>query len=146
MPEETARKTTGKLTWDDATNRHHTRPINYTLDIRDFQGRAAFALLAIAANHHLGTSDLERLLNALGVERSRSYIQRRRWMVDPTADNPGAKPDVDGQDERAQQIIREHPRKSARALVRLLAEHGIKRGKTWVWQNRCERRDPGPNF
>jgi hypothetical protein len=132
------RKPTGKLTWKDWNNREHSRPVNYTLDIRDFQGRAAFALLAIAANQHLGTSDLERLLEAFGVNRSRSYVQRRRWMVDPVKHNPGAKPNEDGQDERARKIIKEHPTKSARALVRLLAENGITRKKTWVWENRCE--------
>lgn len=137
MSEETTKKPTGKLTWKDYKDCEHSRPINYTLDIRDFEGQAAFALLAIAANRHLGTSDLERLLNAFGLQRSRSYIRRRRWMVDPTAGSPGAVPNEDGQDERARKIIREYPKKSARALVHILAEHGIKRGKTWVWQNRC---------
>lgn len=132
------RRPKGVLRWEDLNRRKHERPINYTLDIRDFEGRAAFALLAIAANHHLGTSDLRRLLNAFGVERSRSYVQRRRWMVDPTNGNPGAKPNADGQDDRARRIIRQYPKMSARALVRLLSEHGINRGKTWVWQNRCE--------
>ena len=136
MTEE--RKPTGQLHWEDWRGRKNERPINFALDIRDFEGRAAFALLAIAANHHLGTSDLKRLLDSFGVERSRSYIQRRRWMVDPAKDNPGAKPNADGQDGRARKLLREYPKMSARALVRLLAERGIKRGKTWVWQNRCE--------
>lgn len=134
--ESPERESTGTLSWHGA-KRKETRPINFTLDIRDFRGRGAFALLAIAANRHLGTSDLIRLLCSFGVERSRSYVQRRRWMVEPSKSNPGYKPNADGQDERAQKIIREYPKKSARALVRLLSERGITRGKTWIWENRC---------
>jgi hypothetical protein len=135
---DTIRKPTGKLTWEDFKGRQCMRPINFTLDIRDFEGRAAFALVAIAANHHLGTSDLVRLLDSFGVERSWSYVRRRLWMVDPVKHLSGVKPGADGQDDLAREIIRQYPRKSARWLVRFLAEHGIKRGKTWVWQNRCE--------
>jgi hypothetical protein len=135
MPDE--RKPTGVLSWTDWRRREHNRPIRFTLDIRDFEGTASFVLLAAAANRHLGTSDLVRLLESFGVERSRSYVQRRRWMVDPKKNDPGVKPGADGKDERAREIIRANPRASARHLVRLLAECGIRRGKTWVWENRC---------
>ena len=129
-------KTTGTISWKNWRGKLETRPVKFTLDLRDFKGTAAFVLLVAAANKHLGTSDLMRLLETFDVERSRSYVQRRRWMVDPTKHPPGVKPGADGQDARALDILDANPRASARALVRLLAEKGIRRGKTWVWANR----------
>jgi len=130
------RKNTGTLTWKNWRGKEQCRPINFTVDIREFKGMAAFVLLVVAANKHLGTSDLIRLLESFDVERSRSYVQRRLWMVDPTKHPPGVKPDADGKDARALDILDANPRASARYLVRLLAQNGIRRGKTWVWANR----------
>jgi len=44
---------------------------------------------------------------------------------------------LDGKDEVAREIIRDHGKTlSIPALIRKLADNGIKRGKTWVAENR----------
>jgi hypothetical protein len=134
------RKPTGTLTFEDGRGRPQSRPINFTLDVRDFEGTAGEAHAVIAANRHLSVGDLRLLLSSFGIERPRSWIHRRRWMYqDPeTTNEVGAKPNADGKDERARAIIRDkdNSRMSARQLVHLLREHGIPRGRDWVWKNR----------
>jgi hypothetical protein len=73
-------------------------------------------------------------------QRSRSWIARKRWLFeDPNnVNHPGEKPNADGRDSRAISIIRENRTMSARALARLLSEHGIRRGKDWVLKHRCD--------
>lgn len=127
------------ISWTDWRGREQRRPINPTLNVDEFRGAPGHALLLIAANRHLSVSDLRRLLDVEGIERSRSWIQRRRWLFsDPDAVNaPGAKPNRDGRDERAIAIMRDNPNLSARQLSYLLKQHGIRRGKDWVLKNRC---------
>jgi DNA-binding transcriptional regulator WhiA len=44
----------------------------------------------------------------------------------------------DPNDARAVAIMRQHPNMSLRELARLLASNGIRRGKDWVRQHRCD--------
>jgi|ERR1700678_38844 len=128
------------LSWTDGRDKEVTRPLNYTLDIREHVGEPGWALLAIAANRHLSVADLLRLLSTEGVERSRSWISRRRWMFQPldTVNSPGQKPNRDGKDDRAIAIMRDNTRKSVRQLVRLLKEANIGRSREWVRRHRCD--------
>ena len=50
----------------------------------------------------------------------------------------GAKADKDGRGEEAAELIRSNPTLSITKLVELLADHGIKRKKTWVGDKRAE--------
>jgi hypothetical protein len=127
------------LSWTDGRDKEVTRPLNYTLDIREHVGEPGWAVLAIAANRHLSVADLLRLLSTEDVERSRSWIGRRRWMFQPPGtENSQGKPDKDGKDERAIAIMREDTTKSVRQLVWLLNENGITRSREWVRCRRCD--------
>jgi hypothetical protein len=127
------------MTWTDGRGKPASREVNLTLAVNKFRGTPGHALLIIAANTHLSVSDLWRLLGSEGIGRSRSYIQRRRWLFqDPDTINvQGTKPNLDGKDDRAFQIMRDNPTLSLRQLSRLLKQHGIHRGKDWIMHNRC---------
>lgn len=47
---------------------------------------------------------------------------------------------TDGKEDAAADIIRNNPGSSARELVALLGESGIKRGRTWVTEMRMKQR------
>jgi hypothetical protein len=128
-----------KITWTNWRGRQESREVNDVLDIRDHGGEPGWAMLAIAANTHLSVADLLRLLEANGVGRSRSWVQRRRWMFQqPDAKNsPGTKPNKDGKDARAIQILRANPKMSVRQLARELLKSGIVRSREWVRRHRC---------
>lgn len=137
------RKHVGTISWEDLRGREQVREINYTLDVRDFQGTRGYPWLLIAANRHLSADVLRLLLLTAGekYERSRSWIARKKRYLfkDPdTLDSPGARPNADGKDALAIQIMRENRTISARALSRLLSKHGIRRGKDWVLVHRCD--------
>jgi hypothetical protein len=136
---EEKRSEKGTISWTDWRDKEQTRPVNWTLDIRDHQGEPGWAMLAIAANTHLSVADLLRLLSTGGVERSRSWIGRRRWLFSKldAINNPGAKPNKDGKDPLAIDVMRANPTLSVRQLVRALSEHGITRKREWVRQHRC---------
>ena len=127
------------MRWTDWRGKVQTRQINPTLTLEQYKGTPGHALLIIAANRHLSVADLERLLDSEDIERSRSWIQRRRWLFsDPDAINaPGTKPNVDNKAARAIAIMRDNPNLSLRQLSYLLKQHGIHRGKDWVMKNRC---------
>ena len=129
----------GTMSWEDGRGTRQTRQTNPTIETDKFRGTPGFALLVIAANRHLSVADLERLLGAYDIERSQTWIRRRRWLFsDPDAVNaPGKKHNADGLDERAVAIMRDNPALSVRQLSRLLKERGINRGKDWVMRNRC---------
>jgi hypothetical protein len=128
----------GKMTWRNWRGREESREINDVLDIRNHRGEPGWALLAIAANTHLSVADLLRLLEANGVERSRTWIQRRRWMFQqPDTVNSSGKPNKDGQDARAIQIMLANPKLSVRQLARELLKSGITRSREWVRRRRC---------
>ena len=129
----------GTLSWTDWRGKEQTRPINWTLDIRDHLGEPGFALLAIAANTHLSVGDLLDLLEDKGVERSRSWVARRRWLFQqPGTVNPTSPANRDGKDAWAVKIMREHTKLSVRDLAELLEEKGITRSREWVRRHRCD--------
>jgi len=123
--------------WTDPRGNEQTREVNLKLDIRNFEGRAGYALLLIAANPHLSYDALLRYLETKGVERTLSWLRRRRWMFHPDA-NSGAKANRDGKSVRAVAVMRENSTLSLRELVRVLKENGITRSKDWVRQHRCD--------
>ena len=129
------------LTWTDWRGRKQVRPISHTVtDIRKFEGTAVYPYLFMAANPNLSYSDMVYWLKIVGCERSQNWLFRRRWMLGPDfAPKSGTKVNADGQDERAIQIMHnpDNARISAARLVRVLGEHGIRRSRSWVWQNRC---------
>jgi hypothetical protein len=129
-----------KMAWTNWRGKDESRELNWTLDIRDHRGEPGFALLAIAANTHLSVADLMRLLAIEGVKRSRSWIQRRRWLFQQpdTVNSPG-KPNADGKDARAVALMADNPTLSVRQLVRLLSKAGIARSREWVRTHRCDR-------
>ena len=133
-------KTKATMKWDWG-NGPQERPINLTLDIRDFEGTAGYAWVFLAANPHLSAADIWRwlLMKGNGMARSESWIQRRRWLFLPRGTiNSRSKPNRDGKDEKAITLMAEHTRLSLRDVVRLLAQHGIKRGKDWVRKHRVD--------
>jgi len=130
----------GTLSWTNWRGKEETRVLNYVLDIRNHVGQPGWAWLVIAANPHLSVADLLRFLSCKGVERSRSWMARRRWMFQPddTKNSPGQKPNRDGKDDRAIAIMRDNTRKSVRQLVWLLNEAKIDRSREWVRRHRCD--------
>ncbi len=127
-----------EMRWTDGRGNEVSREVNETVDLRQFEGTAGYALLVLAANRHLSRFALWLWLKHHGVGRSDSWIMRRRWLFQkPTETNAsGAKPDADGHGKPALDIMRTNPTLSLRDLVRLLAKHGIKRSREWVRRNR----------
>ena len=127
------------MNWIDGHDREVSCEVRETIDLRQFEETPGYALLVIAANPHLSRSNILQWLRLKGVERSDSWITRRRWLFqNPNASNaPGVKPDMDGKGKRALTIMRANPRLSLRELTRFLAEHGIRRSREWVRRNRC---------
>ena len=126
-----------QMKWIDGHGNEVSREIIETIDLRQFEGRPGYALLVLAANPHLSRVNIWHWLQHKGVERSQTWIARRRWLFqEPCA--PGTKPDSDGKRNRAVEIMRANPTLSLRDLTRLLAEYGIKRSREWVRRNRCD--------
>lgn len=127
------------MKWTNWQGKEASREVNETLDLRQFEGTAGYALLVLAANQHLSRFEIWMWLNRQGVERSDSWIARRRWLFQKPSDSnaPGIKPDADGHGKRARAIMQNNPTMSLRDLTKLLAEHGIKRSREWVRKNRC---------
>lgn len=130
---------TWKLTYDepDRYGRKRVRTVNRMIDIADFKDRAGFPWLLLAANPHLTVRDIQAVLSNINerLERPAGWISRHRWMFHGKG-KTGSKPNADGQDERARQLMAEHPHLSSRQSVYMLREHGILRDKTWVLMNR----------
>lgn len=130
---------TWKLTYDepDRYGRKRVRTVNRMIDIADFRDRAGFAYLLMAANPHLSVRDTQAVLANIGEQHERpvGWISRRRWLFHGTG-SAGTKPNADGQDEKAREIMAENPRLSNRQMVYLLRENGINRSREWVRQNR----------
>ena len=138
------RADTTTLSFTDGRRNRVQREVRQTLDIRDFIGTPGYSLLVVAANTHLSVSDIDHFLDEQTREhpaagRSRSWIQRRRWLFQkPGTDNSkGREPDGDRQQSCALVIMAEHPTESVRGLTKLLAEHGIYRSREWVRKHRC---------
>ena len=126
-----------RMTFTDGRG-DQVRKVNMHLDVGDFKGLAGFPWLLMAANPHLSVTDLVRAyLHIGGGKRSRSWFDRRRWLF--VRDRPpGAKPDLDGLDMRARELMAEHSTRSAREVSRLLKAAGINRSREWVRRHRCE--------
>jgi hypothetical protein len=138
-----AGKTT--MSWTDWRGNKITEQVNTVADARNVVGLAGYPWIIMAANPQLSNVLIERYLEQCGidgVERSRSWIQRRRWMFRrvPQGNAKGPRADIDGNEARALRIMREHPKLSAPQLSYLLEEHGIKRGATWVRTHRVDAR------
>jgi hypothetical protein len=116
------------------------KTIRYRVDIdaREFQGRPGMAWLLMAANINLSINELLEVMAAHGLQRTRSWIARRRWIffdADYVRASGGVQ-NADGKEVRAYEIMGQHPRVSARELARILRKQGIKRGKDWVLKHR----------
>lgn len=116
------------------------KKIKYRVDIdaREFKGRTGMPWLIMAANVSLSINQLLDVMAHYGYERTRSWVARRRWIFFDAdyVRQCGASADADGQQARAYRIMDQHPRVSARELVRILRERGIKRSKDWVLKHR----------
>lgn len=114
--------------------------IRYRVDIdaRDFKGRAGMPWLIMAANVNLSINQLLDVMAAYGCQRTRSWVARRRWIFFDAnyVRQAGGQADSDGQQAHAYRLMDEHPSVSAREMVRILRDAGIKRGKDWVLKHR----------
>ena len=134
------------LRWIDYRGFEQTRIFNQTIDVRAFIGTPGYSLLVVAANTHLSIANIEHFLDersreAPGTARSKSWIQRRRWLFQrPGTDNNTKRPvpDLDGKQARAVAVMSEYPKASLYELVGILREHGIKRSREWVRLHRCD--------
>ncbi len=128
------------MAWTNGYGKEVRREVNQQINLEDYVGTPGYAMLVVAANRDLAIADIERFFGLRDVERSRSWIQRRRWLFDKEdAIHPnGPKPNQDGRDDRAVAIMREFPCVSVRHLVVLLKERGITRSREWVRQRRCD--------
>jgi hypothetical protein len=128
-----------ELTWTDGHGREVRWEVKPILTVADYRGAPGHALMLVAANRHMSVTALERLLDREGIERSRNWIQRRRWLFEDweKINKPGERPNADGKDAHAIAIMRDNPKMSARALARFLSKNGIRRGKDWVLKHRC---------
>lgn len=128
-----------RLTYDepDRYGRKRVRTVNRIIDIADFRDKPGFAYLLMAANPNLTVRDIQAVLSNVGEqhERPAGWISRRRWLFHGTGES-GRKPNADGLDEKARQIMAEHPKLSSRQTVYLLRKHRIRRDKNWVLKNR----------
>ena len=116
------------------------KEVKTVADARDIEGLAGYPWIIIAANPHLSNTAICNYLGECGipgVERSPSWVQRRRWMF-RSGSSPGAgrAADLDGKQSRALTIMQAHPEMSVRRLVYLLKENGIKRQREWVRKHR----------
>ena len=61
---------------DQLAGEQVSREVNETIDLRQFEGTAGYALLDLAANRHSSRWELQLWLKRRGVERSDSWIAR----------------------------------------------------------------------
>jgi hypothetical protein len=129
------------IEWSELDSVGLGKKVRYRLDINaaDFKGRAGMPWLIMAANVNLSINELLEVMEAYGYFRPRSWVSRRRWIffdANYVRNAGGRIGNADGQDERAYQIMDEHPHVSARELARILRNKGIRRGKDWVLRHR----------
>jgi hypothetical protein len=133
-----------ELWWTDWDGKKKTVDVNLVADARNVVGLAGYPWLIIAANPQLSNVLIERYLANCGiddVERSLSWIQRRRWMFRRSAKKNGAKPNLDGNHARAIRIMRDYPTVSNCKLVHILKKQRIKRSREWIRKHRCDPLD-----
>jgi hypothetical protein len=131
------------ISWTNYRGKEITREINLVGNLQDFRGTPGYSLLVVAFNTHLSVRDIEKFLGVEArdfplVERTRSWIQRRRWLFQqPGTDNRKDPPsDRDGKYAEACAIMAENRTLSAGRLSRLLMEHGINRSREWCRKHR----------
>jgi hypothetical protein len=134
-------KTPTTISFTDGRGKEQTRVINHVIDIRDYRGTPGYSMLVVAANRNLSGPDIEKFLwcearDLPWVERSLTWIKRRRWMFQP--------PDTDNTRDRdrnyawAVKIMQQYPTHSVRGLARILKKHGITRSSEWCRKHRCD--------
>jgi hypothetical protein len=129
------------INWPGLRGKTITLDVNQVIDVRDFIGTPGYALLLLAANTNLSASVIDCYLHQRGgVNRSMTWIRKRRWLFQQPGTNnaKGPTPNADRNDARAIKIMSENPELSLRNLVVLLKERGIKRSREWVRQRRCD--------
>jgi hypothetical protein len=131
------------ISWTDWRGNKITEEVNLIADARHVVGLAGYPWKIMAANPQLSNVLIERYLRHCGIpgaERTASWIQQRRRMFRTveTGNTIGPRSDADGNQARAVRIMRDNPNLSARQMVRLLKENGIKRGRDWVLRHRCD--------
>jgi hypothetical protein len=136
-----ADKTT--IYWTNWRGKKETRAINHVIDIREFLGTPGYSMLVVAANTNLSAFEIEMFLGIVArefplVERTPSWIKRRRWLFQQPGTNNHKSPasDQDGKHARAVRMMGENPKLSVRGLSRLLKEYGIKRSPEWCRKHR----------
>ena len=131
--------------WTNWRGKKETRSINQVIDIRDFRGTPGYSMLVVAANTSLSAFHIEVYLRLEArerelplVERTPSWIKRRRWLFQQSGTNNYKDPpsDADGKHARACEIMAENRTMSVRGLSRLLKERGIKRSPEWCRKHR----------
>lgn len=134
------------MEWERPSGGFETIEVNLVADARDVIGLAGFPWVIIAANPQLSNYKLWWFLLTCGidgVERPSSWIQRKRFMFRRASQHPhNAQGRPRARDHaRAVEImkatLKDNPTISARQIVRVLKERGIKRNKDWVQKNRC---------
>jgi hypothetical protein len=131
------------MSWTNWRGKLETREINHVIDIRDFRGTPGYPMLVVAANTRLSATDIDTFLFVEArelplVERTLSWIKRRRWLFQQPGTNNYKDPpsDPDGKHARACEIMAENRTMSVRGLSRLLKERGIKRSPEWCRRHR----------
>ena len=135
------------MSWTDWRGKEHVREVNQLIDVRDFLGTPGYSMLLVAANTHLSAPDLKLFLEAVSqesedtkwVNRTLTWIKKRRWMFQKPGTVNTNRCDVDGKQARAVCLMNANPKLSNRALERLLNENGIIRSRDWIRQHRCDK-------
>lgn len=136
---------TESFSWTNGRGNKIVREVNMVIDVREYLGTPGYSMLLTAANTNLSVGDIDSVLNIVdrecpGVERSSSWIRRRRWLFQQpgTVNVNGPKPNEDGRQARALAIMDDNRTMSVRQLVHLLKRNGITRCREWVRKHRCD--------
>ena len=125
------------LSWTNGHGKRVSAEYHTTVDALKFEDMPqGMAWVLLAANTHLSVDTLVMVLEEHGIYRGRGWVQKRRWLFRERNGDRVENPD--GKDDQAIKLMRDYPKDSARHLVEILKQNGISRGKTWVWQHRCD--------
>ena len=130
---------TEALEFKNGAGRKVTRLVNQLINIREFTHCAVYPWLLMAANPHLSAPDLSMITADQDhdeVYRPARWLNKRRWMCGETRHQGGGRPNADGRDPKAFELLEANRYLSLRDMVRLLKEHNIVRGREWVRLNR----------
>jgi hypothetical protein len=130
---------TETLEFRDGAGRAASRVVNQIIDIRKFTHYAVYPWLLMAANPHLSAPDLSTITADQDhgeVFRPARWLNKRRWMCGETRHMGGTRPNADGRDSKAFQMLADNRGLSLRDTVRLLKKNGVSRSREWVRLNR----------